>query len=411
MTLTRERPAPASNDDLPAFPMARERPLSPPRAYQQMREERPVSPVRLWNGKRAWLVTRFEDVRKILADKRVSNNITHPGFPVLYAARAAVMQQHGKPPYFHFMDPPEHTEHRRMFTQDFSVIRVKEMEEEIQGVVDELIGEMLAGPDRSADYVKAIALPIPTRVIGRILGIPYADVVKLQQMMDATAGFNQDPEVAKSSYARLNDYVSDLVAQKEVNPANDTISRLISDQLRPGKIDRPGLIRVLLFLLIVGHETTTSMIALGTLMLLEHDEQRERLIRDPSLMQNAVEELLRYLSIVHLTTCRVAIEDIEIGGETIKAGEGIVALISSANRDASQFENPDVLDIDRDARAHLAFGFGVHQCLGQTLARLELRITLNSILRRIPTLRLAQPVDDLKFKNYINGVQSMMVAW
>jgi cytochrome P450 len=391
--------------------MARECPLSPPGAYKQMREERPVAPVRLWNGNKAWLVTCFDDVRKILADKRVSNNITHPGFPVLYAARAAVMQQHGKPPYFHFMDPPEHTEHRRMFTQDFSVTRVKEMEEEIQGVVDELIDEMLARPDRSADFVKAIALPIPTRVIARILGIPYADVVKLQGMMNATSGFNQDPEAAKSSYGRLNDYVSDLVAQKEANPANDTISRLISDQLRPGKIDRPGLIRVLLFLLIVGHETTTSMIALGTLMLLEHEEQREKLARDPSLTQNAVEELLRYLSIVHLTTCRVAIEDIEIGGETIKAGEGIVALISSANRDASQFENPDVLDINRDARTHVAFGFGVHQCLGQTLARLELRITLNSIVQRFPTLKLAQPIDELKFKSYINGVQSMTVAW
>jgi cytochrome P450 len=124
-----------------------------------------------------------------------------------------------------------------------------------------------------------------------------------------------------------------------------------------------------------------------------------------------VEELLRYLSIVHLTTCRVAIEDIEIGGETIKAGEGIVALVSSANRDASQFENPDVLDINRDTRGHVAFGFGVHQCLGQTLARLELRITLSSILRRVPTLELAQPIDDLQFKSYINGVQSMMVAW
>ncbi len=411
MTLTHEHSPSAPADELPAFPMARECPFSPPRAYQQMREKRPVAPVRLWNGNKAWLVTRFDDVRKILTDKRVSNNITHPGFPVLYAARAAVMQQHGKPPYFHFMDPPEHTEHRRMFTQDFSVIAVKELEEELQSIVDELIDEMLADPKRSADYVKAIALPIPTRVIARVLGIPYGDVVKLQQMMDATAGFNQDPEVAKSSYARLNDYVGELISRKEANPSIDTISRLISDQLHPGKIDRPGLIRVILFLLIVGHETTTSMIALGTLMLLEHDEQRRQLIRDPSLMQNAVEELLRYLSIVHLTTCRVAIEDIEIGGEMIRAGEGIVALVSSANRDASQFENPDVLDINRNPRAHLAFGFGVHQCLGQTLARLELRITLNSILRRIPTLRLAQPIDELKFKSYINGVQSMIVAW
>jgi cytochrome P450 len=146
-------------------------------------------------------------------------------------------------------------------------------------------------------------------------------------------------------------------------------------------------------------------------MLLEHEEPRVKLIEDPSLMRNAVEELLRYLSIVHLTTCRVAIEDIEIGGETIKAGEGIVALVSSANRDASQFENPDALDITRDARAHVAFGFGVHQCLGQTLARLELRVTLNSVLRKIPTLKLAQPIDDLKFKGYINGVQSMTVTW
>jgi cytochrome P450 len=403
--------ASASVDELPAFPMARECPFSPPRAYQQMREERPVAPVRLWNGQRAWLVSRFDDVRKVLADKRVSNNVLHPGFPVLYAARSAVFKQYDEPPYFHFMDPPEHTEHRRMFTQDFSVNRVRGMEAEIRSVVDELIDEMLARADRSADFVKAIALPIPTRVIARILGIPYADVVELQGMMDATSGFNRDPEAAKSSYARLNDYVSELIAQQEAHPSTGAISRLISDQMQPGNLGRPELIRVILFLLIVGHETTASMIALGTLMLLEHEEQRMKLTEDPSLMPNAVEELLRYLSIVHLTTCRVALEDIEIGGETIKAGEGIVALVSSANRDASQFETPDVLDITRDARAHVAFGFGVHQCLGQTLARLELRITLDSILRRIPSLELAQSIDDLQFKGYINGVQSMMVAW
>ena len=411
MTLTHDPSASASDDELPDFPMARECPFSPPPAYQQMREERPVTPVRLWNGQKAWLVSRFDDVRKILVDKRVSNNIVHPGFPVLYAARSAVFKQYDKPPYFHFMDPPEHTEHRRMFTQDFSVAHVKEMEEEIQSIVDELIDEMLAGADRSADFVKAVALPIPTRVIARILGIPYADVLELQGMMDATSGFSQDPEVAKSSYARLTDYVSELIAQQEAHPSTGAISRVISEQLHPGKLDRPELIRVILFLLIVGHETTASMIALGTLMLLEHEEQREKLIEHPLLMQKAVEELLRYLSIVHLTTCRVAIEDIEIGGETIKAGEGIVALVSSANRDASQFEHPDVLDITRDARGHVAFGFGVHQCLGQSLARLELRITLNSILRRAPTLTLAQPIDDLKFKGYINGVQSMTVAW
>jgi cytochrome P450 len=376
-----------------------------------MREERPVTPVRLWNGKKAWLVSRFVDVRKILADKRVSNNILHPGFPVLYAARSAVFKQYDKPPYFHFMDPPQHTEHRRMLTQDFSVNFVKEMEDEIQSIVDETIDEMLAGSGRSADLVHAIALPIPLRVIGRILGIPYADVVPLNRMLSGTAGFNLDPQEAKNSYARLNDYVSGLIAQKEVNPSTGTISRLISEQLHTGKLDRPGLVRLILFLLLVGHETTASMISLGTLMLLQHDEQREQLTRDPSLMPGAVEELLRYLSIVHLTSCRVAIEDIEIGGETIKAGEGIVALLSSANRDKSQFENPDVLDFNRGAKGHIAFGFGVHQCLGQTLARAELRMTLNSILQKIPTLKLAQSVDDLKFKDYINGVQSMMVAW
>ncbi|MDB5405089.1 MAG: cytochrome, partial [Rhodospirillales bacterium] len=357
----------ASVDELPAFPMARECPFSPPRAYEQMREERPVAPVRLWNGQKAWLVSRFDDVRKILADKRVSNNIVHPGFPSVSAARSAALTQYDKPPYFHFMDPPQHTEHRRMFTQDFSVTRVKEMEGEIQSIVDELIDEMLATPGRSADFVHAVALPIPTRVIAGILGIPYADVAKLQQMMDATAGFSHDPEAVKISYARLADYVGELIAHKEANLSTDTISRLISDQLHNGKIDRPELVRIVLFLLIVGHETTASMIALGTLMLLQDDEQREKLRRDPSLMQGAVEELLRYLSIVHLTTCRVAIEDIEIGGETIRAGEGIVALVSSANRDRSQFENPDVLDFNRDAKAHVAFGFGVHQCLGQTL--------------------------------------------
>jgi cytochrome P450 len=398
-------------EELPAFPMQRKCPFSPTPEYARLREEEPVAPVRLWDGRKAWLISRYDDVRKVLSDRRISNNILHPGFPLIYEARAAVFRQYDEPPYFHFMDPPKHTEHRRMVTRDFIVSRIRDMEPQVQGVVDELIDAMLASEERPVDLVSAISLPLPTRIISGMLGVPYEDTKRLQLYTDGSSAFSRDPEEAKASAARLAEYIRELINRKEKAPSDDIVSRLIVEQVKPGHISGDQLIRLIRFLLTVGHETTASMISLGMMALLQNDTQRMQLQNDPALAPQAVEELLRYLSIVHLTTCRVALEDIEISGTKIRAGEGIVALISSANRDSTQFEAPDEINIHREGRNHLAFGFGVHQCLGQSLARLEMRLAFTSLLRRIPTLRMAAPIESLAFKDYINGVQAMPVTW
>jgi cytochrome P450 len=213
----------------------------------------------------------------------------------------------------------------------------------------------------------------------------------------------------------LRDYLRTLVERKNGDPSDDLLSRLIVEQLRTGQMDIEDIVSMGLLLLIAGHETTANMIALGTVALLENPDQLAELrdTDDPKLVANAVEELLRYLTIVHNGRRRVALEDIEIGGEVIRAGEGVVIATEVANRDEAAFPDPDTLDIHRAARHHVAFGYGVHQCLGQPLARVELQVVYSTLYRRIPSLALAVPVDELPFKHdmAIYGVHALPVTW
>ncbi|BAN02077.1 cytochrome P450 [Ilumatobacter coccineus] len=396
---------------LPQFPMQRTCPVDPPPEYEGLREDKPVAPVRLWDGRRAWLISRYDDVRSVLADRRVSNNILHPGFPILYEARAAVFARYESVPYFHFMDSPEHTQYRRMATREFGVARVNEMAPFVQEVIDDLIDTMLASADRSADFVSSFGLALPTRVICKILGIPETDAEKIGTFLHGLGSFNQDPDEAVAATVGLTEYVDEMITSKEQAPGEDLVTRVIEDHFRTGELTRHQLVQLIRFLLVVGHETTASMLSLGMLTLLEDDSARSELQGDPGLVDSAVEELLRYLSIVHLTTCRVASEDFEVAGQTIKAGDGIVALLSSANRDEARFEGADGLNLHREGRNHVAFGFGVHQCLGQPLARLELRLAFAALLSRMPSMQLATPADSLDYKDYINGVQALPIKW
>ncbi|PPK41738.1 cytochrome P450 [Trinickia symbiotica] len=399
---------------LPQFPMRRRCPFSPPPEYDAFRAEQPVAPVRLWNGQKVWLVSRYDDVRQVLAEKRVSNNSTHPNYPITYEARGTVkgmLASDGEPPYFLHYDGDKHFEHRRMVARDFAIRPIKDMEPLVQAHIDELIDSMLDSPEKPVDLVRAFALPLPTRIISGMLGVPYEDMKRLQEATDNSSSFNQDPEEARAAVIELGQLIDDLVTAKEKSPGQDIISRLVVEQVRPGHLTRSQLLRMIRMLLIAGHETTANMISLITLYLLENDDLRARLTEDPSQMTQAVEEMLRYFTIAHLATCRVAIEDFEVAGTTIKAGDGIIALISSADRDGAHFSAPDEVNIDRPGRDHLAFGYGVHQCLGQPLARLELRLAVSTLLRRVPTLRLAASRDSLQFKDYFNGLQSLPVTW
>jgi cytochrome P450 len=301
-----------------------------------------------------------------------------------------------------------------MVTAPFAVRQVESMRPGIQQIVDGLIDDMLAGT-KPADLVEAFALPVPSLVICQLLGVPYADHEFFQRNSRLLINRDTPPEQARQAQTALIAYLDDLIASKLAAPGDDLLSRLAIERVRTGELTRRDLAALGRLLLVAGHETTANMIALGTLALLRHPAQLAALrdSDDPALVAGAVEELLRYLSIVHSGRRRVALADVEVGGQVIRAGEGLVMANDIANRDESVFPGSARLDVRRDARQHVAFGFGVHQCLGQPLARVELQVVYGTLYRRIPALALAASLDEIPFKHdgLVYGVYELPVTW
>jgi hypothetical protein len=415
----RTAPDPASHqapDDIPAYPMARAQgcPLDPAPELRALRAETPLTRVRLWDGSTPWLVTRYADQRGLLADKRVSADSSRDGYPHQSPATKARRAQSRT---FIAMDDPEHARLRKMVTGTFTVRRTEELRLSIQRIVDDLIDRLLAG-GRPADLVAGFALPVPSLVICELLGVPYADHDFFQRTSKALISRSTTAEQAQQAQGELLDYLDDLVGRKLAGPGDDLLSRVAAEQVRTGQLSQRELASMGVLLLIAGHETTANMIALGTYALLTHPDQLARVREastadDPKLIGNAVEELLRYLTIVHTGRRRVALEDIEIGGQVIRAGEGIVIPSEAGNRDDAVFADPDALDVTREGRRHVAFGYGVHQCLGQPLARVELQVVYSTLYRRIPGLALAADPADLPFKHdsVVYGLHKLPVTW
>jgi cytochrome P450 len=395
---------------IPDYPMARTSgcPFDPPPALRTLA---PVSRIRLWDGSTPWLITRHADTRAILADPRVSADARRAGFPHT-SAGAQARRMRG----FTFigMDDPDHARLRRMVTGTFAIRRVEALRPAIQRIVDERIDALIAGP-RPVDLVQAFALPVPSLVICHLLGVPYADHDFFQRRTRILVTRDQAVERVIAAQDELTEYLDGVIADKLAEPAEDLLSRLALEHVATGELSRREAALMATLLLTAGHETTANMIALGTLALLEHPDQLAALRNtdDPALIAGAVEELLRYLTITHSGRRRIALQDIEIDGQTIHAGDGIVLAGDAANRDEDAFPDPDRLDVHRDARGHLAFGFGVHQCLGQPLARVELQVVYSTLYKRIPTLALATDLDQIQFKHdgSVYGVYELPVTW
>ncbi|MFD7668151.1 cytochrome P450 [Streptomyces sp. NPDC059788] len=398
-----------STPDAPAFPSDRTCPYQLPETYSRLRDgQDALREVTLFDGRPAWVVTKHETARRLLADPRLSSNRNHPDFPQISPRLQALRDRR---PAFIGMDPPEHGTQRRMTISEFTVKRIKGMRPDIERIVHGFLDDMLAaGPP--ADLVSQFALPVPSMVICELLGVPYADHDFFQ---DASRRLVQSTSAAEAAGARddLYRYFDGLISDFEAEPGPGLLGNLVGRQLARGETDREDLISNAMLLLVAGHETTASMTSLSVITLLEHPDQLAALRADPGLVPGAVEELLRYLAIADLAGSRFAIADIEIDGHLIRAGEGVIVANSIANRDADVFANPDTFDIHRSARHHLAFGYGVHQCLGQNLARLELEIILTALFDRVPTLRLATPVERLTLRPgaTIQGVNELPVTW
>jgi cytochrome P450 len=401
---------PATRDE--PFPLLRTCPFAPPPAYEKLREAGPVHRVTLQSGQEAWALTRLEDVRQMLTDPRFSSDRFNPGFPIL-TKEGRQARRPGFTPSLINMDPPEHGAARREVVGEFTVKRMKALQPRIQQIVDEHIDAILAGP-KPADLVSALALPVPSLVICEQLGVPYAEHDFFQVRSSTLLNREVDQDVRLKAVDELMDYLDRLVATKEAEPTDDLLGRQILKQREErGEADHDSLVSLAFLLLLAGHETTANMISLGTVALLENPDQLEIIKNDPGKTLDAVEELLRYFTIAEFVTARVATEDVEIGGQLIRGGEGVLGLSYSGNRDEAAFENPDELDLERGARHHVAFGFGPHQCLGQNLARMELQIVFDTLFRRIPELKLAAPVDQLPFKHdsSVFGLYCLPVTW
>jgi cytochrome P450 len=398
-----------AEDSVSTLPITRTCPYAPPAEHRRLREETPLAKVMLPSGSTVWAATRHEDIRTILSDPRFSSNRRNPSFPSLSKDRPP---SSALKPMLLELDQPEHGPARRAVIGEFTVRRTNALAPRIQQIVDEHIDAMLAGP-RPVDLVQALALPVPSLVICELLGVPYADHEFFQSRSSKLVSHKTPAEEVMSAVTELMVYLHKLVADKEQNPTDDLLGRQILKQREEGGVDRDDLVSLAFLLLIAGHETTANMISLSTLVLLQHPEKLAAIRQDPEKTLDAVEELLRYFTIAEYAIGRVATQDVEIGGVVIRAGEGVLGLANTANRDPEVFKNADDLDLERGTRNHLAFGFGPHQCLGQNLARLELQIVIDTLFRRIPGLRPAVPVEELSFKDdaTIYGIRSFPVTW
>ncbi|CAM3750457.1 cytochrome P450 [Kibdelosporangium persicum] len=374
-----------------ALPIARVNPFDPP---GELRNKPPVSRLRYADGSLGWIVTTRAEGRKVLTDPRFSVRAELVRSPI-YATTPQL-----PPGSFNFMDAPEHTRYRKLLAGQFTLRRMRALEPRIAQITAELLDAMTP----PTDLVQAFALPLAARVICELIGVPYADHEFFEQKSHDMVEPHIDDQTREAAGEALFGYLYQLVQDMRANPGETVIGGLLADS-DLNDIEVTGVAITLLF---GGHETIANMVALGTFALLRHPAQLAKLNQD---VDNAVEELLRYLSIVQYEVNRTAIEDVEVGGEVIRKGESVLVSIPAANRDG--FERPDDLDLGRSASGHLAFGHGVHQCLGQHLARIEMRIGFSALFSRFPTLKLAVDPSEVpvNVQRSVYSVDSLLVTW
>ncbi|MDJ1136990.1 cytochrome P450 [Streptomyces iconiensis] len=399
-------PSSVSAEEPPTLPTDRRTgcPFDPPAELAAL-SDKPLRRMRYADGHVGWLVTGHAAGRSVLADPRFSSRyeLLHLPFPMGDIPEELPPAQVGD---MTGLDAPEHTRYRRLLTGKFTVRRMRQLAERVEQFTTECLDAMeQAGP--TADLVQAFAQPVPALMICELLGVPYADRERFQSHVAIIFDQTADMEAKGGAYAALLQYLNELVLTKRAEPTDDLLSDLTTSDLTDEELGGIGLL-----LLAAGLDTTANMLALGTFALLSNPDQLAALRADPALAERTVEELLRYLSVADPLT-RSALKDVEVEGQLIKAGETVTVSVQATNRDPRKFPDPDRLDIHRRATGHLAFGHGVHQCLGQQLARVEMTVAFPALFARFPTLRLAVPPEEvpLRDRSNIYGVVGLPVTW
>jgi cytochrome P450 len=389
------------------MPMRRSTPFDPPPELMALqRQGRPISPMTFPDDSVGWLVTSHSLASQILLDKRFSARSDLRRSSVINYPLATP-----QPGVFIYMDPPEHTRYRKLLAGQFSGRRLKSLAVKIKQVVATCLDNMAEhGPP--VDLVQMLALPVPSTVICELLGVPYSEYEQFQRSAARFTDIASVENDFQSIYFEIYNYLVALVKRKRTEPADDIISGLIANTEMD--LTDEELVGISFMVLVAGFETTSQMIALGTYALLAHPDQLELLRTDPTVVDNAVDELLRYLTVAQYDLGnRTAVEDVELAGVLIEAGQSVAISLPAVNRDPAQFDDPDRLDLRRSNTGNFAFGHGVHHCIGQQLARLELRSVFPELLRRFPALRLAVPAEELQLRNElpVYGVLRLPVAW
>ena len=383
---------PDTSDDAPFFPGPRSAPLDPPPSSLTLLAAGPITRVRIWDDSEPWFVAGYTDGRRLLGDPNVSADTERANYP---HQNAAVAQQRSFRTFIG-MDDPDHSRYRQMVTADFRPTRSDDLRPAIQAIVDDLL-DGLEGQTDPIDLIPSFCLPVPSRVISLILGVPYADHELFESCARNMFGEGA-AEDSKRANETMGEYLRGMLDSKIATPTDDLFSR-VAAEMAAGNISPADAVNTLVLILAAGHDTTAHQLALGVLVLLQHPDQLAEFKADPTITKNAVDEILRVVGVTHLGRRRVATADLDFQGVTIKAGDGIVVPGDLSNRDERVFPDPHRFDLHRaNAPTHVTFGSGPHTCLGQHLARVELQVTLASLFARFPDLRLAVPIESLQFK-------------
>lgn len=388
------------------FPLRRENPFIPPTAYAAIRGDAPVRRVRLPTGAEAWILTRYEDVRALLGDPTVSSDIRRESFPAMGVGEREAGAR-SRP--FIRTDPPRHTRFRSLFVGEFTPRRIIARRPVVEELVAGLVDGLRAGP-RPADLVPQLANAVTTTVVCDLLGVPPGDVEFFRDVTRVSGARASTADEVSAALGRLFALLAELVAAKRAAPGDDLVSRLVTGPLAEEVVTEQELVSAIAMTVIAGRETTTSMICLGALYLIEHPQLRAELAARPDRWPAAVDELLRLFSVGDSLGLRVLTEERTFSGQSIPADAGVIGLLGAANHDPEVFADPTRIDLDRIGPPHLAFGHGRHSCFGATLARMEIEVALRALFASIPEVTVAGAVE-FRHESATFGVESLPVMW